>query len=290
MKRFVHAMLSAAAVAVLASCVSTEDAARQEIIDDLNSYMEAYSESPEAENCNFSSESAKEIFEKIPALQQQKNIKYLSFDMESNDGKSVVRSMFAPNEKLKLRFQDEKGKVLLSLILNNKTVYLSSDGIQYKKADAKLTAALRFLYDSTVKFPECTKKVEVQTFDAYKFGKKDEARKTVKEPLEIMIDGIRCYCFNVSFLSNTYSADLKLYVTADDMMNLVRVESMPKTGLEGTARNQTTINSRFFYQDGFVFPGLTQVNNGKTVNEMTMKNISVNKEFPESEFTPDILN
>ncbi len=292
MKRIVHAMFSAAAAATLAACASTaapeEDLMRQAIIEDIDVYMNVYGESIEIKPSEYSSESAKEIFEQIPAIQQQKKFRYYSYDMESNDGKIVVRSLFAPGEKLKLVFSDEKGKVLLSLILNDKKVYRSTNGIEYKQGDAKLAVALRFLYDSTMKFPDCAKKVSVRTFDAYRYSTGN--RKTFAEPLEVVIDGVRCYQLDVKFQSNTYAADLVLYVASDDSRNLVRVESKPKEGLQGTAQDQSTTNSRFFYKDDLVFPGLTRVKNSKGVTEMTMKNITVNKEIPESEFTPDVLN
>ncbi len=291
MKRIVHAMFSAAVAATLAACASTaapeEDLMRQAIIEDIDVYMNVYGESIEIKPTEYSSESAKDIFEQIPAIQQQQKFRYFSYDMESNDGKVVVRSLFAPGEKMKLIFSDEKGKVLLSLILNDRKVYRSTNGIEYKQGDAKLAVGLRFLYDSTMKFPDCAKKVSVRTFDAYRYSKGD--RKTFAEPQEVMIDDVRCYQLDVNFRSNTYAADLILYVASDDSRNLVRVESKPKAGLQGTAQEQSTTNSRFFYMDDFVFPGLTQVKNSKGVSEMTMKNITVNREIPESEFTPDVL-
>ncbi len=288
MKQFVRTMFAAAAAVSLAACASTEDEVLENMIqEDIENYIGVYEDSVEVKASEYTSDAAKTVFEKIPAIQQQKKMKSLVCDMEAADGKFTARSMFAPDEKMKLVFRKD-GKVILALIMNDKKVYRSEDGILYKKADGKLENALRFMYDTTMRFPEYAKEVSIDTFDSYKFAK--DSRSVFAEPLEIVpanVPGdVRCYKLSVKFMTNTYNADLELYVSTDDNRNLVRIDSIPKAGLEKTAKKRTVINSRFFVKDGFVFPGLTNTGDA----EMTVKNVTVNQDIPASEFAPDVLD
>lgn len=287
MKQFVHAILSAAALATLAGCASTQeeklfpidDPVRDKIakkVDERIQFFKQHTVDPTESDYN--SEYAKEFFNSTPAVAQQKKFRSLSYTMESLDGKQKVSYTFALGRRMKFVVTDNNNKVIYAQILNGDKAYNSRDGVLYKEITlAEHVNELRLTYDMAMAFARNAKSVTLAEI----------GMKGVKEPLTVKVDDQRCWMFQVTLGDKDYEALVSVFVTADENRHQVANKIAPGKGL---AKNPITIIcSRFFVKDGVVFPGFITTNS-KDAPQMTIKNLVVNGSVSDLEFEPDTLN
>ncbi len=287
MKQFVHAILSAAALATLVGCASSQeeklfpidDPLRDEIARDVDEKIQFVKENMfDPTESDYSSEFAKDFFNSTPAVAQQKEFRTLSYTMESLDGKMKVSYTFALGRRMKFVVTDSNNKVYYAQILNGDNAYASNDGITYKRITlAEHINELRLTYDMAMAFAKNAKEVTLAEIDM----------NGTKEPMTVKIDDQRCWRFDVKLGDSDYEALVSVFVTADEKRHQVanRVVS-----LKGLAKAPVMINcSRFFVKDGVVFPGFITTDS-KDAPQMTIKNLVVNGSVSDLEFEPDTLN
>lgn len=287
MKQFVHAILSAAALATLAGCATNqeetlfpfEDPLRDEIAKDVDERIQFYKQHMiDPTESNYSSEFAKEFFTNTPAVSQQKRFRTLSYTMESLDGKKKVRYTFALGRRMKLVVTDNNNKVIYAQILNGDKAYNSTDGVLYKTITLpEHINHLRLIYDMAMAFARNAKDVTLTEI----------GMAGAKEPVTFKIDNQRCWKFDVNLGDDNYDALVSVFVTADEKRHQISNIIKPGKGLE---KNPFSIAcSRFFVKDGVVFPGLITTNS-KDDDQMTIKDLVVNGSVSDLEFEPDTLN
>ncbi len=290
MKQFVHAILSAAALAALAGCASSsssqmeklfpiDDPVRAEIEKDVDERIRFYKKNTfDVTESNYSSEFAKEFFNSTPAIAQQKEFSTLSYTMESLDGKMKVRYSFAIGRRMKLVVTDNNNKVLYAQILNGGKAYSSADGVLYKEITlSEHVNELRLTYDMAMAFAKKAKNVALAEINMA----------GAKEPLTVKIDGKRYWMFNVTLGDDDYEALVTVFVTPDANRHQIINKITP---VDGLAKNPVTVYcSRFFVQDGVVFPGFTTTD-GKDAPQLTIKNLVVNGPVSDLDFEPATLD
>ena len=289
MKQFVHAILSAAALATLAGCASNQeetlfaidDPVRDAIREDIASRIELYSTTASAnKECVYSSPLAKSLFTNIPAVAQQKKFMTLAYDMESLDGKMKVSYLFAPGRRMKFVVRDNSGAVRYAQILNGDKAYSSTDGIEY----APITLAehineLRLNYDMTMEFARKAGKVTLADYEI-KAG-----ANSFREPVEFNVDDQRCWKFDVELGDKDYSALVTVFISADAKKHQISNKVMPISGL---AKNPITVKCSRFVEGDFVVPGFITTDS-KDAPQMTLKQYAVNKSISDLEFEPDMV-
>lgn len=287
MKQFVHAILSAAALATLAGCASNQeetlfaidDPVRDEItkkVDERIQFFKQHTVDPTESDYN--SEYAKEFFNSTPAVAQQKKFTSLSYTMESLDGKQKVSYTFALGRRMKFVVKDNNNKVLYAQILNGDKAYNSNDGVLYKEITLdEHVNELRLTYDMAMAFARNAKSVTLAEINM----------EGVKEPLIVKVDDQRCWMFHVNLGDENYDALVSVFVTADENRHQVANKIKPGKGLAKDPL--TVICSRFFVKDGVVFPGFITTDS-KDAPQMTLKDLVVNKTVSDLEFEPDTLN
>lgn len=286
MKQFVHAILSAAALATLAGCASPaeeklfpiDDPMRDQIDKDISTRIQSYQRNVAVNgDCVYSSELAEKMFNAIPAVAQQKKLKTLSYDMESLDGKMKVSYQYALGKRMKFVVKDNNGKVLYAQILNGDKAYNSRDGIEYTAITLpEHINELTLNYDMTMAFANKANKVSLV----------DQEVKGVREPMEFKVDGMRCWRFDVEIGDDNYDALVSVFISADANSHQVSNAVKPGNGLE---KNPIVVKcSRFVVQEGFVFPGFITTDS-KDAPQMTLKKFAVNKPISDLEFEPDMV-
>lgn len=287
MKQFVHAILSAAALATLAGCASSQeeklfpidDPVRDEVAKDVAERIQFYKKNVyDPTESNYNSEFAKEFFNSTPAVAQQKKFRTLSYTMESLDGKMKVSYTFALGRRMKFVVTDNNNKVVYAQILNGDKAYNSNDGVLYKEITlSEHVNELRLTYDMAMAFAKNAQEVTLAEADIA--GK--------KEPILVKVDGQRCWMFDVKLGDDDYNALVSVFVSADANRHQIANKVNPGKGL---AKNPVTINcSRFFEKDGIVFPGFITTDS-KDAPQMTIKNLVVNGPVSDLDFEPDTLN
>ncbi|MBO5958859.1 MAG: hypothetical protein J6Q65_01930 [Lentisphaeria bacterium] len=291
MKQFVHAILSVAAIATLAGCAAgkpqdtlfgTTDPLRDAARKDIEAKIENFKAEKAESVCKFSSALAEQEFLAIPAVAQQNGFKTLAYDMESLDGKTKVKYSFATGRRMKVVVTDAAGKVSYAQILNGNDAYTSTDGIEY----AKITLPehlneLRLRYDMAMAFAKNAKNVSLKTFQMKQNGKV-----IAEEAVEQDLDGERCLKFDIELSNKDYTATVTAYISADKARNQLATAVKQINGL---AQPDIMVKcSRFFVQDGIVFPGFITTDS-KDAPQMTIKNLTVNGKIPTLDFVPDMV-
>lgn len=289
MKQFVHAILSATALAALAGCASPDDTLividdpmRDAIQNDIESRVQTYKkEAANNEACVYSSCFAEKMFNSIPAVAQQKKFTTLSYDMQSLDGKMNVSYLFATGRRMKFVVKDNNGKILYAQILNGDAAYSSRDGIEYTPITLEEHInELRLNYDMTMTFANKAKSVSLKDYE-FKSG-----NKTIREAVECEVDDQRCWQFDVEIGDDDYNALISVFISADAMRH--QVSNVVKPG-DGLAKNPITVKcSRFVVQDGFVFPGFITTDS-KDTPQLALKGFAINKTIADIEFEPDMV-
>lgn len=305
MKQFVHAILSAAALATLAGCAGstaddntlfgTRDTLREAMRQDIDTRIEAYKADAAARVCTYNTPLAERLFKAIPAVAQQYEFRTLAYDMESLDGKTKVKYYFASERRMKFVVTNDAGKVLYAQILNGDEAYSSKDGIEYTRITLpEHLNELRLRYDMAMDFAGNAKIVNLDSFEAIK------GNPATVEPLEQLIDGKRCWRFDISMINKNYNAQIVMYVSADSAKNQLSTSVRQINGL--VQPDITLKSSRFFLVDApaptahdknrvikVIFPGYITTDS-KDAPQMTIKNLTVNGKIADSEFEPDTLN
>lgn len=266
---------------------------RRAIRGDIDDYIANWRESVEDMPCEFSFIAAENLFLAVPELTQMKDVKTLSYDLESLDGKSTIKNEFARDRKFRRTETDASGKITAAYILNGDKAYVSADGILFKpETDAGIINGLRLDYDLNMDLPRHAKKVGVLSLAVYDFSKDMNSREIAQEPMEIMIDNQRAYRINVRMATRFYAADLTLYVTSNAAHRILRREvKSADGGQDKNAFSSVSSSSRFVKQGKFVFPGFThESKNGKAV-DYTVKNVQVNSDsVSAARFVPDAID
>ena len=289
MKQFVHAILSAAALAALAGCASSQeeklfaidDPVRDAVEQDIAFRMEMYKAGiAENKTCVYSSPLAKTLFADIPAVAQQKKFMTLAYDMESLDGAMKVSYMFAPGRRMKFVVRDNSGAVRYAQILNGDNAFSSTDGIEYSPITLpEHINELRLNYDMTMAFAQKANKVSLVDYEI-KAGKD-----SIREPQEHNVDDQRCWKFDVEFGDKDYSALITVFISADEKKHQISNVVTPVAGL---AKNPITVKCSRFVEGDFVFPGFITTDS-KDAPQLTLKKYVVNQSISDLEFEPDMV-
>lgn len=269
MKHFVLAILAAAVIPVFSGCASSgkapdtaqagtadqqEKTLKAAISREIEDYMKKYDASVESRPCQFSCVGAETVFRDIPFISQQKDIPYQTYRLEDLGSKQIIQCTLAREYKMKQVRQTQDGKITGVLILNDRKVFISPDGKQYKQVTEPLMVnAMRFHYDLAMNLDTNIRKVAVETVDTYKLDPKTTAWSTMQEPVEILIDNERCYRLDMLLQTNDYAAKIEMYIKSDDRQP-IRMIITPVSGLPRECGMTILMSDFRLSKDSFLFP------------------------------------
>lgn len=302
MKPFLFTILASALLSTAGGCRTSElETLKEAIRTDINQYIDGCSCSLEGLSCRVASVDVKTLFSSISMLKQMEKIKTLAYDLESLDGKTCVKYWFMRPGMAKKIVTDPSGKIHAAAILNNGKYYESKDGILYSPGNGNST--LEWLYDLNMELAQRTGSVSVLTYDSYHFNAESQdqrLREVVCEPLEMIVDNVRCCRFSLNTAINKENrVNLVLFVNSAFNSDIVRMEFNPDSDSAPFPPAVLSL-SRFFYSGGFRQPGFVSIalanpsgteKTGKPGRiEYTIKNIRINQPVAASEFEPDVLD